>query len=161
MCIRCPLLRWKNAKLTQVGGSKVRNGDGVGMRDTYWGWVCVMKREEGLERRRWTSCQPESLHQPSKGSGPILPFCIIWSGLTCSLLLLPNVDSRERCVLWARWLSAGLEGAGPGGPRAAGCQWAVPWGWEWAPFQKGIWLGISMFETTKTLTQHHLGCENC
>ena len=46
MCIRCPLLRWKNAKLTQVGGSKVRNGDGVGMRDTYWGWVCVMKRRK-------------------------------------------------------------------------------------------------------------------
>lgn len=137
MCIRCPLLRWKNTKLTQVGGSKVRNGDGVGMRDTYWGWVCVMKKKEGLERRRWTSCQPESLHQHSKGSGPILPFCIIWNGLTCSLLLLPNVDSHEKvCTLGKVAFS---RSGGCWSWRAQGCRLPVgcTLGLGMSPFSKG------------------------
>ena len=100
MCIRCPLLRWKNAELTQLRGSKVGDGDGVWMRDIYWGWVRATKKKEGLERRRWTSCQLDNLHQPSKGSGPTWPVCIIWEGLTCSLLLLPHVGICEKvCTL--------------------------------------------------------------
>lgn len=71
----------------------------------------------------------------------------------------------RRCALWARWISAGLEHAGLEGPggswRSQRCRLpAITWGWEWAFFQKGIWLGISMF-ATKTLIQPRRECENC
>lgn len=162
MCIRCPLLRWKNAELTQLRGSKVGDGDGVWMRDIYWGWVRATKKKEGLERRRWTSCQLDNLHQPSKGSGPTWPVCIIWEGLTCSLLLLPHVGICEKvCTLGKMDFSRSGACRSGGSWRSQHCRLpAITWGWEWAFFQKGIWLGISMF-ATKTLIQPLRECENC
>lgn len=163
MYIRCPLLRWKNAYWHRLEALKSEMEMELEC-EIFIGDECVTKKEGRIGEKKvhvmpaWQS----SPTQQGFWTNMTHLYHLKWpdlftSAFTASGQSWEGVHSGQGGFQQV-WRVLALEG--PGGPSAAGCQWAVPWGWERALFQKGIWLGISMF-AAKTLTQNHLGYENC